>query len=269
MKRTIELLTFSALVLLLIFGSLPMEESGSEAYSSDTVQESNEGASSEGEVQIPGRDEKDTFFIQLRSRTITQDTPPIYVEVVEDEASSVHVIIQFDHIPNIQEREHYNSLGVELLSHGYLHTNAWFASVVPEAISLLQSEKNIKWVGSIEPRDRLSPALYGFCEGVSPDPKITDDQNRVHLFITFFSDVPKEEASEVLLAFPVSNGQWDPILNGCTLTVDAADPETLSNRSSPTPYRRGARRSWTIPDLMWEWTWSSHRLMTSVATTFQ
>jgi len=171
------------------------------------------------------------FEIHLRSRVITEDTVSIDMEKIPHMgAYRRHIIIQLRDVPTHDERTVLGNEGVELLPGGYLHTNAWFAVSEPENLPNIATLPNVLWMGMIEPMDRLSPQLYGFLEGKGSDMEWTDESGNIHLYLEFFSDIGKEDAFDLLedRFFSIRHGPWDPVLNGCPVTLDERDHSTLS-----------------------------------------
>ena len=182
-----------------------------------------------GTIQFKGR--STPFEIHLRSRVITEDTAPINMEKRPDMGSSgSHIILQLRDVPTVEERRVLRNAGVEILSGGYLHTNAWFAACDPERLPYIATLPDVLWMGAIESGDRLSPQLYGFLEGKGSDREWADDSGNVHLYVEFFSDIGEDDAFNLLddEYTSIRHGLWDPILNGCPVTLNEMDHSTLA-----------------------------------------
>ncbi len=103
-----------------------------------------------------------------------------------------HMLIQFERIPTQQERKALEAAGIKLLS--YVPHKAWFASVRKEATTHDLSTAPVRWIGEIQPADKISPALRERGVGawaVNPD-------GTVNLQVHFFADVDQETALRLL-----------------------------------------------------------------------
>ena len=186
--------------------------------------------SSHPETKVKPGSKAERFIIRLKSRVITEDTPEIRIDELHD-AAKMHIILQLDHIPSEGEREELRQWGVELLPGGYLHTNAWFASISTGKIHAIKNEPNVLWKGSIEPEDRLSSALFPLLKGGPPEKEWISEPNKLRLLVSFFSDVSEKEARSSLCNYEteISIGTWDLVLNAFPITIDPPHPRVLSD----------------------------------------
>ncbi len=177
------------------------------------------------------------FEIELRSRTITQESRKLSPGELPHKADGpAHIIVKFSRIPGESEREVLSETGLELLFGGYLHDSAWLASVRPDRLTDVLSHPLIEWIGGIEPRDRISPALKTYMEGGRPRPEWFYE-GRPYIRISFFSDTEEADARKVLgeHVSPLAIGPWDRLLNGCTISVDPWDAQVLKDLSREDP----------------------------------
>jgi Raf kinase inhibitor-like YbhB/YbcL family protein len=133
--------------------------------------------------------------IQLASRAFTPP-PGLDPALATLQASAAdaprHLLIQLHTIPTEAERAALEAAGVRLL--GYIHTNAWLASVSGSLDLAAPAYALIRWAGPLLPQDKIEPVILQ--QGLWPWAVAPD--GRVQLQILFFEDVPAGQAAEVL-----------------------------------------------------------------------
>jgi hypothetical protein len=103
-----------------------------------------------------------------------------------------HMLIQFERIPRQQERNALKATGVKLLD--YLPHKAWFASVSKDVTAYDLFVAPVRWIGEIQPTDKISPALLERGAG----PWAVNSDGTVNLQVHFFADVGQETALGLL-----------------------------------------------------------------------
>jgi subtilisin family serine protease len=154
----------------------------------------------------------------------------------------IHVLVQFWQIPSDAERASLENAGVDLLA--YVPTNTWFASM--PAGSNLQSEAlaGARWIGAIQPEDRIAPTLR------AGGGRVTQDDGTVSLDLRFFADVTNAEVAQIVARYNgvieaqapefhrytvrIDPGAIDALASedGVQWIADAAPPKTTDNDGS-------------------------------------
>jgi subtilisin family serine protease len=115
-------------------------------------------------------------------------------------SDTMHFLIQFDTLPDASEKKKLEAQGIRLIA--YVTGNAYIASTRVSKFESLSaaaaslSESNTRWIGALEPEDKLSEALR---TGEIGSWARTED-GRVILTIQFHSDVNLEVAENLLKA---------------------------------------------------------------------
>jgi len=104
----------------------------------------------------------------------------------------IHVLLQFYHIPNNDERYELSNLNVTLCS--YVHNNAYFASIPTKYLTDIYNLSFVRWIGEILPEDKISRYIR---ENKIPPEAINPD-GTVNLTIMFFKDVSLDDAAQVI-----------------------------------------------------------------------
>jgi hypothetical protein len=103
-----------------------------------------------------------------------------------------HLFIQFDDIPNKEERQELNNLNVNL--HSYVHYNAWSASIDKVKISEIRKLPFVRYIGPILAQDKTSPSI----KDKVPE-HATNEDGTVNLIVLFFKDISQSEAENLLI----------------------------------------------------------------------
>ena len=147
------------------------------------------------DTEKAGRSED--YTIQLKSRQFTpQADIQTGLETLTDLPAneSKHMLIQFERIPTLEMRETLKASGVELLS--YVPHKAWYASVTKEVTMQDLFMASVRWIGELQPIDKISPAL----QERGPGPWAVNPDGTVNLHVLFFEDVKQEKAFVLLEA---------------------------------------------------------------------
>ncbi|MCU0785934.1 MAG: S8 family serine peptidase, partial [Verrucomicrobia bacterium] len=116
---------------------------------------------------VPSANAGESYEIALRSRTFTP-APGIPGDVkaglklqgeqnLQAGKRRIHTLIQLDHIPTPAERQQLRAEGINLLT--YVPNYAWMASIPAENPEVALSRPSVRWVGTLQPDDKKSPAL--------------------------------------------------------------------------------------------------------------
>ena len=136
----------------------------------------------------------ENYNIQLKSRKFVPQ-PEILVglaALTDMPGEWKHMLIQFERIPTRPEREALEAAGVDLLS--YVPQKAWFASVSKDVRAQDLIAVPVRWIGELQPADKISPALRE--RGVGP--WAVNSDGTVNLQVHFFEDVDQKTALELL-----------------------------------------------------------------------
>lgn len=104
-----------------------------------------------------------------------------------------HGLIQFYGVPDAAQRQTLANAGVELLT--YIPDNSWIAALPAELDPLLATGM-VRWIGPLEPGDRLDAALRA---GEIGDWALRS-HGKVELWIDYFADISLARASEVVVS---------------------------------------------------------------------
>lgn len=129
------------------------------------------------------------------------------------DAPSVHVLAQFNRVPDADDRARLELAGLTLL--GYVPDGAYFANVRRSADLALAASIGLRWLGAVYPEDKLTETLLAGTPGtwaVEPD-------GRVKLRVWPFEDVAPESARAALTAAgaevrseTISTGQFEVLV---------------------------------------------------------
>lgn len=200
---------FSLVVLILLFisGCLSNKEDGASSSSEDAKYE-----------------------IVTLSRTFLP--PQLVFQNFSDTAEELlkrgsHILVQFWNIPSFEEREALSQFGLQLQE--YVDGTAYICLVIKEnAASAETALPLIRWMGGIEPNDKLTPALL---EQTFEDWAIDAGSGRLKIFVQFYADVDAERVQEALGSLSIeaelygANNTWQ-------LMIEENLLDTLANLES-------------------------------------
>ncbi len=110
------------------------------------------------------------------------------IEAVPERA---HVLIQFERIPTIEEREGLEDEGIKLLS--YIPNKAWLASIPSDKTDEIAALSHVRAVSEILPEDKISPHITA---GELIEQWVKD--GKADFVVEFFEDVSSAEIDEVI-----------------------------------------------------------------------
>ena len=171
----------------------------------------------------------DTYKIYLKSRQFIpeqgiSDTLKSAIATMSPE--QMHVLLQFYHIPGNDERSKLSNLNVTLC--GYIHNNAYFASVPAGYLTEICNLSFVRWIGEILPDDKISPIIR---ESRIPPEDINPD-GTVNLSIMFFKDVSLDDASQIISDYGGIVKGRAPITNALVVIVPKESISTIANEDS-------------------------------------
>ena len=130
--------------------------------------------------------------IYLKSRTIS----PVQTKLTGFRSFSFlvqkdkYIILQFDHIPSLEERKNLEHKGIKLLS--YIPERAWIAHV--DSVYKLNQIKGVTFYDEIKSSDKISPNVL----------KQLERGQKIKVSIIFFSDAPQEKREEIATKYNVN-----------------------------------------------------------------
>jgi hypothetical protein len=130
-------------------------------------------------------DNRDRFLIELKSRRFIPGAG-LELNNIRGNFSSedtIHFLVQFEILPNAEERNRIDSLGIHLLA--YVTGNTYIASSLVSDLENLARIGNVRWAGPLLADDKISPDLKAGKIGlwaITPDGKIA-------LAVQFHEDV--------------------------------------------------------------------------------
>ena len=144
------------------------------------------------EIQfIQVKEDKDDKIL-LKSREITPEKgiPQILKDKITARApKKTHILLQFEDVPNKQERERLEEQGINLIA--YIPKNAWFATVESDFPDKLAEFPNIRSATEIIKEDKLSNA-------VKNKNYVKNNDGTINLSIKFFDDINLDAASAII-----------------------------------------------------------------------
>ncbi|MBI5878671.1 MAG: S8 family serine peptidase [Chloroflexi bacterium] len=164
--------------------------------------------------------------ILLRSRQFTPAAgvePSARAHLQSQTLGSGHVIVQLADIPTAEARAALAASGIRLLD--YLPERAWFAAVTPSAAADLGRVSGLRWVGAIQPADRLSASLRG---GRAPQ----SGDGTVSLYIRYFADVAEADARSAIGRHGGVVDSSDPVLLLLLVRVPATQLTPLASEDA-------------------------------------
>ncbi|MFO7872012.1 MAG: S8 family serine peptidase [Candidatus Undinarchaeales archaeon] len=127
----------------------------------------------------------DRIFLKSGEFTPAPKSSVMKESLSVQEAGNVHVLIQFDHLPNKTERLIFKKKGIHLLE--YIPNKAWIASVPSAKLSSSYEKKSVTYLAELEPEDKIEPNLLRVSE--------QNEDSDLLISVLFFSDISRKEAS--------------------------------------------------------------------------
>src|SRR3989304_6427486 len=157
----------------------------------------------------------------------------------------IHGLIQLHHIPDKKEKKMIEKSGIVLLD--YIPENSWLVSISGEALIVKESMSYIRWIGPIEPGDKISPGLKERVE--APWARWPDGQ--ILLRVTYFKDVTVEEGKATLEILGVTILRDEPDLHYFEIAVEVGKMMKIAQEDMvqwieegpppPVPHNDGSR----------------------------
>ena len=165
----------------------------------------------------------DMFEVDLKSRTFTP-APGISQKTLDAvsamPAGRVHMLVQLDRIPTIEEKASLRNQGINLLI--YIPQNSWIASMERSMAAGAVSIPSITWVGSLEAADKMADiSRYGVSNYAR------NQDGTVTLVVVFYPGVSEEEARGVMAKY--GSIDWGRgMLNDYKLTLEGGQISALA-----------------------------------------
>lgn len=137
----------------------------------------------------------------------------------------IHVILNFDHIPTLQEREVLEQDGVKLVAH--IHTNGWFSSIPSDKYLEILDAPLVRWIGEIQPADKISQYIK---EDNFGNWSISNDN--VACIVYFFEDVDLDEAYFTLEEYEGKNASELELINAIRAILPKEKIDNLSQEDT-------------------------------------
>jgi len=168
----------------------------------------------------------DTYKIHLKSRQFVPE--PEISNALKSTASpkQMHVLLQFYHIPNNDERLELSNLNVTLC--GYIHNNAYFASISTKYLTEIFNLSFIRWIGEILPEDKISSRIQ---EDKIGNWAINEDRT-INITVKYFKDVPSEDVKNIIKKYKGIVKSEAGILNDITVSISKDRIAELANEDA-------------------------------------
>ena len=137
----------------------------------------------------------------------------------------IHVILNFDHIPTLQEREVLEQNGVKLVAH--IHTNGWFSSIPSDKYLEILDVPLVRWIGEIQPADKISRYIK---EDNFGSWSIYNDD--VACIVYFFEDIDLDEAYSTLEEYEGKNASKLELINAIRAILPKEKIDNLSQEDT-------------------------------------
>ena len=135
----------------------------------------------------------------------------------------IHVLLQFYHIPNKDERSELSNLNVTLCS--YVHNNAYFASIPTKYLTDIYNLSFVRWIGEILPEDKISRYIRN---GTIGDWAINPN-GTVNLIVEFFKDVSLDDAERIIERYGGVTNSRIRSINALVVTIPQDAIHELAN----------------------------------------
>jgi uncharacterized repeat protein (TIGR01451 family) len=128
--------------------------------------------------------------IHLVNGTIYPETgieAGVYSAAAAQPNGRIHLLMQFDHIPDAAERVQLAAQGIDMLN--YIPDNAWIVSIPATGVSRLSANSVVNWVGTWQGVTKMAPRLQ---TGNYPGWAVHED-GRIQIMMLLHTDVPFSE----------------------------------------------------------------------------
>jgi len=146
--------------------------------------------------------------------------------LVNTSSKRIHVLLQFYHIPNNDEKSKLSNLNVTLCR--YVPNNAYFASIPTKYLTEVYNLSFVRWIGEILPEDKMSSIIQ---ENRIPSKAINPD-GTVNLTIMFFKDVSLDDAVQIISKHGGIVQSRVPITNDLVVIVPTEKISAIANEDS-------------------------------------
>ena len=211
MKKLLTILIFVLLLLTIVYAQENLKSKDKISKKANLEKSSEDLEDSSNKVLLKSRE-----FIPHKG---TSEIVKNKIKAKAPEKS--HILLQFDSIPNEEEKEKLEKQGIKLLS--YIPNKAWFASISGD-IEEIEKISNIMAIDEILKEDKISQSIKKY--GVGEWAKNND--GTVNLTIIFFKDVSLDDANNLISNYGGVIGRAE-IINALTIVVPENSIEEIAN----------------------------------------
>lgn len=168
------------------------------------------------------------YTIQLKSRQFTPD-PNLNIVPIQQAAGPngrVHFLLQVKELPNAAGRQKFTEQGINLLN--YVSGYSYIASAKSVDINKIQNLTNVRWVGPLEPDDKIDPELKS--GNIGKWARTSD--GRVALTIQVHSDVSIAEAKSLVTRLGGTPTGSIPTVPSVTALFDPSQVEQIAREDA-------------------------------------
>ena len=185
-----------------------------------------------------GSQSNDNYEINLKSRKFTPKEKEVAVKANKGKKEKFHAIVQFYQVPDKWERKELKKLGLKMLS--YMPNNAWFSTIHTADLDALRNHPLIRWIGDLEPGDKLSPRIKN--KGVPSWAKQKD--GKVEVIVKFYKDVEVAEVDDQMTKVGGDIKERYKLTNAVRVVIPQEAIQTLTEEDivqwieeAPPPFR--------------------------------
>lgn len=168
------------------------------------------------------------YTIQLKSRQFTPD-PNLNIVPIQQAAGPngrVHFLLQVKELPNAAGRQKFTEQGINLLN--YVSGYSYIASAKSIDLNKIQNLTNVRWVGPLEPDDKIDPELKS--GNIGKWARTSD--GRVALTIQVHSDVSIAEAKSLVTRLGGTPTGSIPTVPSVTALFDPSQVEQIAREDA-------------------------------------
>jgi len=169
--------------------------------------------------------ESTAIYLKSRYFIPTFGVGPVTKENIEAMPQErVHVLINFDHDPTMEERAVLEKYGVTLLTH--IHVNGWFSSVPKDLLDEVSELSEVRWIGEILPFDKMQDNVKNQEFG---NWSYNIIKNTVNLTVVFHKDISLDYADQIIESHGGINFGLAPIIHVIVVGLPVTSIEDLAN----------------------------------------
>lgn len=194
------------------------------------------------QFSLAGTIDGTNYNLILRSRELTPSKnfnllTLIILQLKHRDSESFHFYIQFDKMPDIDEKKFLESKGIKLVE--YLNANTWIVSIKTKDISKISDIKNIRWIGEIQPEDKMeNRVLYKkFREDIVEGDNVrllldfykNAEISECRSTISRYGDILENFAPRAFILSLPTDSLYGLANEDCVRVIEQAPPPTINN----------------------------------------